>query len=77
MAIDSEYVARNIPEDTILNAGIVGGAFVGFAIAATAAALVFAFAQIEINTREMARYYVARRRSEAAIQRAMNQAPVS
>ena len=70
-AIDHGYVAKAWPRDDVFNAGLVAGGVVGFAISATAAAIVFAFAQIELNTREVARYYIERRKSEAAITRAM------
>ena len=71
VAIDYGYVAGTWPRDGILNAGLVAGGVVGFAISATAAAVVFAFAQIELNTRDIARYYIERRKTEAAITRAI------
>ena len=71
VAINYGYVARSWPRDDVFNAGLVAGGVVGFAISATAAAIVFAFAQIELNTRDVARYYIERRKSEAAIARAM------
>lgn len=71
MAIDYRYAPSSWPLDTLVNTGIAAGGLAGFAIAATAAAVVFALAQIELNTRDIARYYIERRRSEAAIMRAM------
>ena len=65
-AIDYGYVAKTWPRDDVFNAGLVAGGVVGFAISATAAAIVFAFAQIELNTRDVARYYIERRKSEMA-----------
>jgi hypothetical protein len=70
MAIDLGYPALGSNEN-VLTAGHVVGGVVGFALSATAAAVVFAFAQIELNTRDIARYYVERRKTEAAIERAM------
>jgi hypothetical protein len=71
MAIDQGYIAKAWPTEIVLNTGIVIGAVLGFAISSTAAAIVFSFAQIELNTRDIARYYVERRKTEAAIERAM------
>ena len=71
LALDQGYVPQPWTKDSVVTAGIIAGGVVGFAISATAAAIVFAFAQIELNTRDIARYYVERRKSEAAITRAM------
>jgi hypothetical protein len=65
------FLTTNFPPETLFDAGRVLGGIVGFAIAATGAAVVFAIAQIEINAREVGRYYADRRKSEAAIERAM------
>jgi len=66
-AVDHGYLATAFANENLRIAAHIAG----FAVAATGAAIVFAFAQIELNTREIARYYIERRRSEAAIMRAM------
>jgi hypothetical protein len=71
VAIDHGYLATGWPKDNLQAAAYIAGGVVGFAISATGAAIVFAFAQIELNTRDIARYYIERRKSEAAIARAM------
>ena len=71
LAIEYRYLPSTWPTDNLFHAGLIAGGIVGFAISATAAAVVFAFAQIELNTRDIARYYIERRKSEAAITRAM------
>ena len=58
--------------ETATDAGLVLGGLIGFVLSVTAAALVFTFAQIEVNTREVARYYMERRKSEAAINRVVS-----
>ena len=73
LAFEYDYLRNTLPLDSVINVGAVLGGVAGFAISATAAALVFAFAQIEANTREVARYYAERRKSEAAIDRVMKQ----
>ena len=71
---DYGYLRNTLPLDSAINAGLVLGGIVGFVLSATAAALVFAFAQIEVNTREVARYYEKRRKSETVIDRVVKQA---
>jgi hypothetical protein len=71
VAVDAGYFHNVIPLESGQTVGIVLGGLVGFAISATAAAVVFAFAQIEANTREVARYYSERRKAEAAIAHGM------
>ncbi len=73
IAFDYGHLTDILPLDRAIDAGMALGAFVGFVISATVAALVFAFAQIEVNTRELARYYMDRRKNQAAIDRAMKQ----
>jgi len=70
-AVEHGYLATALANDNLRIAAHITGGIVGFAVAATGAAIVFAFAQIELNTRDIARYYIERRRSEAAITRAM------
>ena len=69
IAFDYGYLQNLLPLDSALNAGVVLGGLIGFVISATAAAIVFAFAQIELNTRAVARYYAERTKTERAIDR--------
>lgn len=71
IAVAQRYFAGSWPQDNLQITAYSVGGLVGFAISATGAAIVFALAQIELNSREVARYYVERRKSEAAITRAM------
>jgi len=75
VALEYGYFRDLLPSQTALNVGAAIGGLIGFAAAATAAAVVFAFAQIEVNTREIARYYAERRRHEAAIDKAVRSPP--
>ena len=68
VAFDYGYL-WNLPQDNALHVGMVLGGLIGFVISATAAAIVFAFAQIELNTRVVARYYAERTKTERAIDR--------
>ena len=73
IAFDYGHLTDILPLARAIDVGMALGAFIGFVISATAAALVFAFAQIEVNTREVAHYYMDRRKNQAAIDRAMKQ----
>jgi len=71
LAATQGYLRADWPADNLQIGGYILGGLVGFAISATGAAFVFALAQIELNTRDVSRYYIERRKSEAAITRAM------
>ena len=75
IVLDSGYLRDFLTADNAPVVGAVVGGLAGLVISATAAAIVFSFAQIEVNTREVARYYMERRKSEAMINRAINSKP--